>query len=579
MVDKSFEKIKDYILASHLIDEAKFSDILVKAQQSGTDPQELLINSGLITSSQLLSIKSKIFNLPIADLSEIEISQSVLNILSPKAAENYKMVVFGQEGKTIKVGLVDPGNFLAIEAMDFLAKQSGWNPRYYIISVLDFKKVMKQYSESKQEIATALESAEEKFFSKEKNFIQKDNEISTEEKIKNAPVAKIVSVIIRNAVDGGASDIHIEPGKNESRVRYRVDGILHTSLNLPNYLHNAIVSRIKVLANLKLDETRIPQDGRIRLVIDGKDIDLRVSVLPMLNYEKVVIRVLNTSAGVPTLKQLGFSDYHIEIIDRNIKLPFGLFLLTGPTGSGKTTTLYSILNILKSDDSNITTLEDPIEYYVPGVNQSQINPEVGFSFASGLRAILRQDPNIIMVGEIRDNETAELVIHAGLTGHLVFSTLHTNNALGAIPRLIDMHVEPFLLASTLNLVMAQRLVRKICLDCKEEIELPPALFSKIEKEFTKIPDNLKGNIKKMKFFHGKGCSSCANTGYSGRTIIGEFLEITSGLRDLIAKGDFSSEILEQQFRKQNYINLMQDGLIKVAQGITTIDEVMRVTQN
>mgnify|MGYP000932899919 CR=1 FL=1 len=579
MGDQSFEKIKNYILESNLIDEAKLSDILVKAQQSGVDPQELLVTSGLITSSQLISIKSKIFNLPIADLSESEVSQSTLNILSQKAAENYKMVVFGQEGRAIKVGLVDPGNFLAIEAMDFLAKQDGWKPRYYVISPIDFRRIMKQYGESKKEIATALESAEEKFSSKEKIILQKQDESSIEERIKSAPVAKIVSVIIRNAVDGGASDVHIEPGKNESRVRYRVDGALHTSLNVPNYLHNAVISRIKVLANLKLDETRVPQDGRIRLVVDGKDVDLRVSVLPMLNSEKVVIRVLNTSAGVPTLKQLGFSDYHIETIERNIKRPFGLFLLTGPTGSGKTTTLYSILNILKSDDSNITTLEDPIEYYVSGVNQSQINPEVGFSFASGLRAILRQDPNIIMVGEIRDNETAELVIHAGLTGHLVFSTLHTNNAWGAIPRLVDMHAEPFLLASTLNLVMAQRLVRKICPDCKEEVELPPALFSKIEQEFSKIPENLRNDIKKLQFFRGKGCSSCANSGYIGRTIVGELLEVTPDLRELIAKENFSGEALERQFKKQNYVNLMQDGLIKVVQGITTIDEVMRVTQN
>lgn len=579
MGDQSFEKIKNYILESNLIDEAKLSDILVKAQQSGVDPQELLVTSGLITSSQLISIKSKIFNLPIADLSESEVSQSTLNILSQKAAENYKMVVFGQEGRAIKVGLVDPGNFLAIEAMDFLAKQDGWKPRYYVISPIDFRRIMKQYGESKKEIATALESAEEKFSSKEKIILQKQDESSIEERIKSAPVAKIVSVIIRNAVDGGASDVHIEPGKNESRVRYRVDGALHTSLNVPNYLHNAVISRIKVLANLKLDETRVPQDGRIRLVVDGKDVDLRVSVLPMLNSEKVVIRVLNTSAGVPTLKQLGFSDYHIETIERNIKRPFGLFLLTGPTGSGKTTTLYSILNILKSDDSNITTLEDPIEYYVSGVNQSQINPEVGFSFASGLRAILRQDPNIIMVGEIRDNETAELVIHAGLTGHLVFSTLHTNNAWGAIPRLVDMHAEPFLLASTLNLVMAQRLVRKICPDCKEEVELPPALFSKIEQEFSKIPENLRNDIKKLQFFRGKGCSSCANSGYIGRTIVGELLEVTPELRELIAKENFSGEALERQFKKQNYVNLMQDGLIKVVQGITTIDEVMRVTQN
>jgi type IV pilus assembly protein PilB len=357
-----------------------------------------------------------------------------------------------------------------------------------------------------------------------------------------------------------------------------VDGMLHTSITIPNYLHSSIVSRIKVLANLKLDETRIPQDGRIRVNVNGQEIDLRVSVLPMLDAEKVVMRVLDTSAGVPTLEELGFSNYHIEIIKRNITRPFGLFLLTGPTGSGKTTTLYSILNSLTSDEFNITTLEDPIEYYINAINQSQVNPEVGYTFSNGLRAILRQDPNIIMVGEIRDNETAELVVHAALTGHLVFSTLHTNNAWGAIPRMIDMKVEPFLLSSILNLVMAQRLVRKICPACKKEEKLPPKLEAKIAEEIKEIhPDFLKEFGGKMVFYKGAGCANCGNTGYVGRSVIGEILELGNELKDLIAR-DFTMEEIREQLKKQKFVGLLQDGIIKGLQGITTIEEVMRISQ-
>jgi type IV pilus assembly protein PilB len=343
-------------------------------------------------------------------------------------------------------------------------------------------------------------------------------------------------------------------------------------------LYNSVVSRIKVLANLKLDETRKPQDGRIRVKINGGDIDLRVSVFPMLNAEKVVMRVLDTSAGVPNLAELGFRQYHIDIIEKSIKRPHGIFLLTGPTGSGKTTALYSILNKLNSENDNITTLEDPIEYYIEGINQSQINTEIGFTFASGLRAVLRQDPNIIMVGEVRDNETAELVIHAGLTGHLVFSTLHTNSAWGAIPRLIDMNAEPFLLASTLNILMAQRLVRKICPHCKKEVKLPVLTEKKVKEEILNIPeDHLKEFGGKYKFYKGAGCSDCGNTGYLSRTVVSEVLEVGIELKDLISK-KFTMEEIREQLKKQGFITLVQDGIIKALSGETTIEEVMRASK-
>lgn len=572
------QKLKEHLSRRQLVTESVLNTADLKAQKLGKSLEEILLDDKLVEEKEILLAKSEIFSVPAIDLDSIEeITSEVIGLLPQKVADNYQMVVFGREDGKIKVGLVNPGNFLAHEAIDFLAKSESWQTEYYAISITDFKRVIKQYSGFKKELSTALELAEEKFAVKE-SVINLAKE-GFDEKIKTAPVAKIVSVIIRNAVDGRASDIHIEPGRAESRIRYRVDGVLHTSLSLPLYLHNAVVSRIKVLANLRLDETRVPQDGRIRSQFDGRDVDLRVSVLPMLNSEKVVIRVLDTSAGVPTLGELGFLQRHIEVIDRNIKKPFGVVLLTGPTGSGKTTTLYSILNMLKSDEANITTLEDPIEYYVQGVNQSQINTEVGFTFADGLRAILRQDPNIIMVGEIRDNDTAELVIHAGLTGHLVFSTLHTNNAWGAIPRLIDMEAEPFLLSSTLNLVMAQRLVRKVCPDCKQEEKLPPALDERIRQEIKSIPEEYLSDFGgEFKFYRGAGCPSCSGTGYAGRTVIGELLEVNRDLKDVIAKEQFDSKSIEAQLKKQGYINLFQDGIIKALSGLTSVDEIMRVIQ-
>lgn len=581
MSDQNYNsRLKEYLSANNLVESGRLEAAELKAKKTDKSLEEILLDEKIMSESDLLLAKGKLFSLPVMDFPEVlEIAQETVALLPQKVATNYQAIVFGQDGSSVKAGLVNPGNFLAHEAIDFLAKSNGWRVEYYAISLYDFRRILKLYDASAKDLSTALESAEEKYAIKEEKEVEAGGLEHFDERVKTAPVAKIVSVIFRNAIEGRASDIHIEPGRTEGRVRYRVDGVLHTSLSLPTYIHNAVVSRIKVLASLRLDETRIPQDGRIRLQLEGRDVDLRVSVLPMLNSEKVVIRVLDTSAGVPTLQQLGFSDYHINILERNIKRPFGVILLTGPTGSGKTTTLYSILNMLKSDESNITTLEDPIEYYVQGVNQSQINTEVGFNFSDGLRAILRQDPNIVMVGEIRDNETAELVVHAGLTGHLVFSTLHTNNAWGAIPRMIDMKSEPFLLSSTLNLVMAQRLVRKVCPDCQQEEKLPPALETKIKQEIERIPAEYLGEQgKKFKFYKGVGCDTCSQTGFVGRTVIGELLEIGQEFRDIIAAEKFQSSVIEKQLQQQKYVSLFQDGIVKALQGLTSIDEIMRVTQ-
>jgi len=394
--------------------------------------------------------------------------------------------------------------------------------------------------------------------------------------IKSAPVTKIISVILRHAIEGRASDIHVEPVANQSRIRYRIDGILHTTIVLPIYVHSALVSRIKVMANLKIDETRVPQDGRIRLNIFNKDVDFRISTLPLVMYEKVVMRILSTPEKAPTLQDLGFEGLQLAKMMSNIRKPNGMFLVTGPTGSGKSTTLFAVLSALNSEAVNITTLEDPVEYFIAGVNQSAIRGEVGFTFANGLRSLLRQDPNIIMVGEIRDNETASLAIQASLTGHFLLSTLHTNSAVGAIPRLYDMKVEPFLLSNTCNLLAAQRLVRKICIHCKEEVKIDPKVMYRIAEEFQAIPDRaLYGGINKsspMKFFRGRGCPRCGGSGYSGRSAVVEAIDVTKQMKDLITTG-FRRKEVEEELKRQDFITMKQDGIIKTLLGITSLEEV------
>ncbi|KKR21076.1 MAG: type II secretion system protein E [Parcubacteria group bacterium GW2011_GWE2_39_37] len=571
------EELLEILIKKNTVSEEKLQEI--KLLMLKRPLEEVLLEKKITDIEKITEAKASLYGFAYQSLSEKKIEEQVLNIIPFEVANNYKIISFNKTDNRVDVGLVDPDNFKAIEAVDFLANESGFTAKFFVISSASFLSALRQYKTLSDEISVALKTKEEEDLKE----VQKGAYENVEEVVASAPVIKIVSVIIRHAVEGGASDIHIEPLHKETRIRYRVDGILKTSLVLPKNIHEAIVSRIKVMASLKLDETRLPQDGRMRLMVNGKEIDFRISVLPLVGEEKVVMRVLDMSKGAPTLEELGFSGYGLEIIKRNIQKTNKMFLVVGPTGSGKSTTLYAILNLMNKEGINISTLEDPVEYYISGVNHSQTRPEIGFNFASGLRSLLRQDPDVIMVGEIRDDETAELAIHSGLTGHFVLSTMHTNDAFGAIPRLLDMKVEPFLLGSTLNTVVAQRLARKICNFCKVEDVIPGDLLSDIKNELNSIPQNRLTEIKetdltKLKFYKGNGCARCGNTGYSGRVAISEVIDIDDKLADKITSNEKSFDIKDVR-ASQNFISIKQDGIIKVLNGITTIEEVLRVMRN
>ncbi|MFA5359876.1 MAG: GspE/PulE family protein [Patescibacteria group bacterium] len=571
------EELINLLVQNKLITTEKLSE-LQKLSEYAKKPEETLIASGLFDIEDFTELKAKVYHFNYKNLAGVKITDQVLNLIPAEVAENYKIICFEVAQGKMKVGMVDPGNFKAIEVIDFLAKEQNLQPDYFFISLPGFNNTLKYYKTLGKEVSKALKTKEEEETLERAK--RKDEQKEVEEITKSAPVSKIVSVIIRHAVEGRASDIHIEPMQNESRVRYRIDGILHNSLVLPKSVHGAIVSRIKVLANLKLDETRMPQDGRIRINIDDKEIDLRISVMPLLEEEKVVMRILDVSRGAPTLEELGFMASGLKIIKTNLKKTDGMLLVTGPTGSGKSTTLFSILTGLNKEGINISTLEDPVEYFIQGVNQSQVKPEIGFTFASGLRSLLRQDPNIVMVGEVRDNETAELAIHASLTGHFVLSTLHTNDAIGAIPRLLDMAVEPFLLGSTLNCILAQRLGRKICEHCKEEQKLPDDIMDDIKKELAitpqpalkeMIPDF---DLKKLKFYKGKGCTHCGGIGYAGRIALAEVLDVNDKIKEIIINNKANLTI-DDLVKNQNFITMKQDGIMKALLGLTTMEEVLR----
>jgi type IV pilus assembly protein PilB len=555
---------------------------LQKAKKNGSaasSPGEvanLLLKEQLLGEEDIAKARAAFLNLPYVDLRKIQIPPEVLNVVPEESRSFYHMLPFELQGKNLKVALVDPSNLQALEALEFLGQKHNLQIHIYIAS----SGSVDNSGGGKKNLNKVVGQALEDFTQKETDDkpIQEETKTQPGQVIEDAPIIKIVDVILNNAIEANASDIHIEPSENDVRVRYRIDGILHTSLRLPRNVLPAIISRIKILSNLKIDEQRLPQDGRFHVDSEHKSVDLRVSTLPLMYGEKVVMRILDKTTSVPTLEQLGLRGKALAYVQENIKKTHGIFLITGPTGSGKSTTLYSILSILNTTLVNIVTLEDPVEYFIQGVNQSQVNPDIGLTFASGLRSILRQDPNIVMVGEVRDEETAELAVHAALTGHLVFSTLHTNNSVGAMPRLINMGIEPFLLSASVNVVAAQRLVRKLCQDCKQEIPVSPVLQQEMTVQLQGVPqDYLEGiDPKKLVMWGPKGCEKCGHIGYRGRFGIFEILPMLPELQELIFAKAPSYKIYEAAL-KLGIINMKQDGILKVLRGETSFEEIVRVT--
>ncbi len=546
------------------------------AEKNGQDIDQLLVSQKILDEEDLTKAKAAFFNLPYVDLRQLHIMPQVLALIPKESINFYNLVPFEMAGSNLKVAVTDPTNLSALEALEFLGQKQNIQVQLYLASDSSLSIAMGKSKNLKKVVGEALKDIQTI-----ETTAQKPSEVKKEVKpqvIEDAPIIKIVEVILSNAIEGNASDIHIEPSEKDVRIRYRIDGILHTSLMLPKSVHASIITRIKILSNLKIDESRLPQDGRFHMEVGKKAVDLRVSILPLIYGEKIVMRILDKTTKAPTLDQLGVRAKALSWVNENIKKTHGIFLITGPTGSGKSTTLYSILTILNTTSVNIVTLEDPVEYFIEGVNQSQINPEIGLTFAAGLRSILRQDPNVVMVGEIRDRETAELAVQAALTGHLVFSTLHTNNAIGAIPRLVDMGMEPFLLVASINVVAAQRLVRKICPSCKKEIPVSKAMEEQMHKELIGVPDEYFEGIDKnvVKMYKGEGCEKCGHTGYAGRMGIFEVLPSTTEIQDLILAKSPTHKVYDSA-QKIGMISLKQDGMVKVLRGDTSLDEVIRVT--
>jgi len=456
------------LVDKHLLKKEEAEQIQKEVASSGEKAEEILLKRRMIEEDLLFETKSEAVGVRLKQVVSEEVPLKVLELIPEDSAKYYSMVPLTSSENALEVGMVYPEDVKAQEALQFLARRGNFSYRVFLIRLSDFDSLMKQYRSLKQEMKRALEELKEEMGKDEKPQAGK---YSQERILEEAPVTKMVAVILRNAVEGGASDIHIEPSKKQVRVRFRFLGELHSSLFLPAGTSQAIVARIKILSNMKIDETRKPQDGRFSAPISGRTVDFRVATLPTPQGEKVAIRVLDSSAGFKSFEELGIEGINLDRIKRAAQKPFGLLLATGPTGSGKTTTLYTVLRHINKETVNIVSLEDPIEYYIEGVNQSQVRPEIGFDFAQGLRQVLRQDPDIVMVGEVRDNETATLVIHAALTGHIVLSTLHTNNAAGVMARLVDMGIEKYLIPTTLSLAIAQRLVRRLCDNCKSKKDL------------------------------------------------------------------------------------------------------------
>ncbi len=573
MARPGHKRIGDYLLEVGALSHEQLEEALEVQRRTGERLGRILVKLGHVSEASIAAVIERQLGVPRISLAEYVISDDVIKLVPENLARRYKVIAIEKDDDRLTLAMADPLNVLAI---DDIKLATGFEVKPVVAPEDEIARALEQYygsSEDLDEVVRDLEQYSEGAI----EFASYEEEIGVDrlrELVDEAPVVRLVNMVISQAVGERASDIHVEPHASGVRVRYRVDGILREVMDLPRGIHAAIASRFKIMSNMDIAERRVPQDGRVQLKVEGEEIDLRVSTLPTIYGEKVVCRVLFRRGAMVKLEQLGFLEKNLVLWRRALSYPHGIILVTGPTGSGKTQTLYASLNQLNSVEKNIITVEDPVEFRLDGINQVQTNPKAGLTFASGLRSMLRQDPDIIMVGEIRDRDTAQIAVNAALTGHLVLSTLHTNDAPGATVRLVDMGVEPFLVASTLICVLSQRLVRRVCTYCKEEYVPDDEEWGRWVRTTRRLQDE-PGLGLPRRLAHGKGCRQCGKTGYRGRTAIHEIMMVTEPIRELVSR-NASSDAIAECAREQGMRRLIEDGADKVGMGITTLNEVMRV---
>jgi len=577
------KKLKLFLLDSGLISSKEITEAEKKIKKTGEDFGDALVSGGKISEDDLRRLEAYILGIPFVGLEKEKIDFAVLSLIPESIARNNNIVAYRKNKDELEVAMLDPED---LGTIDFIKKKANFKILPRLTNSKSIKSALSQYQESLQaEFGNIVRKEAESLRVVSSDAGEKENESDLKKLAEDIPVVRIVDTLLKHAILQRASDIHIEPMEKEVLVRYRIDGILRDAMVLPRQISSALTARIKILANLRLDEHRLPQDGRFKIETAEEKVSFRVSILPIHDGEKAVLRLLRETSKGFTLEELGFHGEQLEKLHKAIRRPLGMILATGPTGCGKTTTLYTVLDILNTPEVNISTIEDPIEYRMPRINQTQVRPDIGFSFATGLRSLVRQDPDIIMVGEIRDNETASLAINAALTGHLVLSTLHTNSAAGSLPRLIDMKIEPFLIASTINVIIAQRLVRRLC-ENKVPYTLDKEPFEELGRdvdldrvlEFLKKEKIVepKTEWKDIKFYKPRPSKECED-GYSGRIGIHEVLKMSETIKRLLMSNATSDDV-EKQAKKEGMLTMFEDGIIKCVQGITSIEEILRVTK-
>jgi len=568
-----------------VISQSVSDQIIKEATLSASSAEELLYERKVVDEVTVAKAKSALFGAPYKKIDPASISAELLQIIPKDTSQNYRIIPVEKRDGMLVVGMLRPDDVRAQEALRFIAKRERVSLGVYVVTPTDLSLVWRRYVPYRDEVESAVKEMNlRKDVGDENRLVMLEEGARSSE---DAPIIKIVAATLRHAIESGSSDIHVEPQRKYLRIRFRLDGELKEVATLPAVLSQPVISRIKVLSNLKLDETRVPQDGRFRTMISGREIDFRVATFPTPAGEKVALRVLDSVTGLKGLKEIGLNDYNLAILERAINAPFGMILISGPTGSGKSTTLYAIMQTVNSEGINVVTLEDPVEYFMNGINQSQVKPEIGYTFASGLRQILRQDPDVIMVGEIRDSETAALAVNAALTGHRMLSTIHTNNSVGVIPRLIDLGVPQFLLPSALNVMLAQRLVGRLCSECKKQVELPDELKKEVQSEIEKLPEKLKTEVKQKygakpgqawKTEPNPECKVCKGKGIAGRVALFEIFEMTKQLGVIVA-GGFTEVKLWEEATRQGMLTLRQDGVLKALEGLVGLEDILRETSD